>query len=27
FLCWEEGEDEIGYWHDLEAGYGGRRPL
>ena len=27
FLCWEEGEDEIGYWHDLDAGYGGRRPL
>jgi hypothetical protein len=27
FLCWEEGEDEIGYWHELEAGYGGRRPL
>ena len=27
FLCWEEGEDEIGFWHDLEAGYGGRRPL
>jgi hypothetical protein len=27
FLCWEQGEDEIGYWHDLDAGYGGRRPL
>ena len=27
FLCWEEGENEIGFWHDLEAGYGGRRPL
>ena len=27
FLCWEEGEDEIGYWHELDAGYGGRRPL
>jgi hypothetical protein len=27
FLCWEEGENEIGYWHDLDAGYGGRRPL
>jgi hypothetical protein len=27
FLCWEEGEDEIGFWHDLESGYGGRRPL
>ena len=27
FLCWEEGEDEIGFWHDVDSGYGGRRPL
>jgi hypothetical protein len=27
FLCWEEGEPEIGYWHDMDSGYGGRRPL
>jgi hypothetical protein len=27
YLCWEEGEDEIGHWHDLESGYGGRQPL
>ena len=27
FLCWEEGEAEIGFWHDLDSGYGGRRPL
>ena len=27
FLCWEEGEDEIGFWHDVDAGYGGRQPL
>jgi hypothetical protein len=27
YLCWEEGEDEIGFWHDPDSGYGGRRPL
>ena len=27
YLCWELGEDEVGHWHDLEGGYGGREPL
>jgi hypothetical protein len=27
YLCWEEGEPEIGFWHDPESGFGGRRPL
>jgi hypothetical protein len=27
YLCWELGEDEVGYWHDLEGGYGGREAL
>jgi hypothetical protein len=27
YLCWELGEDAVGHWHDLEAGYGGRQPL
>lgn len=27
YLCWLEDEDEIGYWHDLEEGFGGRRPI
>jgi hypothetical protein len=27
YLCWEEGEQEIGFWHDLEGGYAGRQPL
>lgn len=26
-LCWKLGEDEIRYWHDLEQGFAGRRPL
>ena len=27
YLCWEEGEQSIGFWHDLEDGHAGRRPL
>jgi hypothetical protein len=27
YLCWEEGEDEIGWWHDPDSGYAGRQPL
>jgi hypothetical protein len=26
-LCWELGEDEVAYWHGLEEGFAGRRPL
>jgi hypothetical protein len=26
-LCWRLGEDEVGYWHSLEDGFAGRRPL
>jgi hypothetical protein len=27
FLCWEEGEDDIEFWHDLDSGYAGRERL
>jgi hypothetical protein len=27
YLCWELGEDGVAWWHDLDAGYGGRQPL
>jgi hypothetical protein len=27
YLCWELGEDEVGFWHDMDAGYVGREPL
>lgn len=27
YLCWELGEDGVAFWHELDAGYGGRRPL
>jgi hypothetical protein len=26
-LCWQLGEDEVGFWHSQEDGYAGRRPL
>ena len=26
-LCWQLGEDEVGYWHGLEEGFAGRKPL
>jgi hypothetical protein len=27
FLCWEFGEKEVAWWHGLEDGYTGRRPV
>jgi hypothetical protein len=27
YLCWEEGEPEIGFWHEPGAGFAGRQPL
>ena len=27
FLCWEQDEEGIEFWHDLETGYGGRGRL
>ncbi len=27
WLCWKLGEAEVGFWHDLESGFGGRQPL
>lgn len=26
-LCWRVGEDEIGYWHGVDEGFAGRKPL
>jgi hypothetical protein len=26
-LCWEVGEDEIGFWHGVDEGFAGRKPL
>jgi hypothetical protein len=27
FLCWRPPEERISYWHEIQAGYGGRQPL
>ena len=27
FLCWEQDEEDIEYWHDLDAGYAGRERI
>ena len=27
YLCWQDGEDTIRYWHEPDAGFAGRRPL
>lgn len=27
YLCWKAGEDVVGFWHEVDAGFAGRRPL
>src|SRR5262249_43625903 len=27
YLCWRLGEPQVNYWHELEAGFAGRRKL
>ncbi len=27
YLCWQYGEGEIAFWHEVEAGYAGRQPI
>ena len=27
YLCWRIDEEQIAYWHELDAGYQGRQPL
>lgn len=27
YLCWKAGEDTVAHWHELDAGFAGRRPL
>jgi hypothetical protein len=27
YLCWQLGEDSLGFWHELDAGFAERQPL
>jgi hypothetical protein len=27
YLCWQYGEGDIAYWHEVEAGFAGRQPI
>lgn len=27
YLCWHAGEERVEYWHEIEAGFSGRRPI
>lgn len=27
YLCWRHGEAELGFWHEIHAGFAGRQPI
>ena len=27
YLCWKYGEDQIAFWHEVDAGFAGRQPI
>ena len=27
YICWERGEPEIAFWHELDTGFAGRQPI
>jgi hypothetical protein len=27
YLCWQHGEEDIAYWHEVDAGFAGRQPI
>ncbi len=27
YLCWRLGEPSIAFWHGIDEGYGGRKPI
>jgi hypothetical protein len=26
-LCWKLGEEKIAFWHEMESGFAGRKPV
>ena len=27
YLCWQYGEEDIAFWHEVDAGFAGRQPI
>jgi hypothetical protein len=27
YLCWQQGEERIDFWHEKDAGFAGRQPI
>lgn len=27
YLCWKYGEEKVAFWHEVDAGFAGRRPI
>ncbi len=27
YLCWRRGEERVSHWHEIDAGFAGRRPI
>jgi hypothetical protein len=27
YLCWQYGEEDIAFWHEIDAGYAGRKTI
>lgn len=27
YLCWKHGEEDIAFWHEIDAGFAGRQPI
>jgi hypothetical protein len=27
YLCWKLGEESVGFWHEVDAGFAARKPI